>query len=262
MIHKILLLLLLFAGELAFASDDSHLNYKFIFTDNTAATGGPNDMGQTGDLEFIYNDPDGRYKFSAKGELFVNTRPNDNNVTRENPNNLRIDVLSVYFIQGDALKYGFGFELVGHLGGNTIQNTIHYITSNPEITAKYFGDNRSTPTFNYEYTATLFHDRVHFISTGKFPFMSSNGITKLDAMFTYTYQDLYDWNIDAGISLGYDCTKYPNMTVFKGLPTADYQTCTPETKLSIQYNHFDFFWEIPLMNNTVQNSVLGISYSF
>ena len=260
LIYRIILFLFLILSISLPAAED--IKYQIIFTDNTAATGGPNDMGQTGDLEFIYSDPDDRYKFSAKGELFVNTRPHDSNVTRENPNNIRLDVLSVYFIQGDAFKYGLGFELLGNLGGDSIQNAIHYITNNPKILARYSGDRRSTPTLNFEYRATLFHDKVNFLSTGKIPFIAKNGITTFDAMFTYTRHDLYNWNMDAGFGLGFDCTKYPNMIAFKGSPIGEYQVCTPESKLSVQYHQFDFFWEIPLMNNTVQNSVLGISYKF
>jgi len=237
-------------------------SFKIIFTDNTAATGGPNDLGQTGDLEFIYTSPENNYKFSMKGEVFVNLYPGDNNVTRENPNNARIDLFSAYFVQGADFKYGFGVEILGNLGGGPIQNFIHKLTSNPHIPAKYFGHTHATPTMNYEYTASIFNDRIDFVSTGKIPFIYRYGIFKLDAMMTYTSSDLYETGIGGGMGLGFNCTRYPSMLAFKGYPLGDYQVCTPETKLSLKYKKFDFFWEIPLMNTNVQNSVLGISYSF
>ena len=258
---RLLLLHTLLAFQILHAGTDTN-NYKIIFTDNTAVTGGPNDMGQTGDFEFIYTHPEKKYTISAKYELFVNTAPGDNNVTRENKDNLRTDLFSVYFVQGDAFKYGLGFEILGDLGGDTIQNTIHDLTSNPHIPAQYIDEYRVTPTVNYTYSSTLFENKIDFVSTGKLPLIFQNGIAKVDAMFTYTMEDLYDLGLNLGIGLGVDCTRYPDIPAFQGSPINEYQLCTPETRLTLMYGNFDIFWEIPLMNNTVQNSVLGIGYRF
>ena len=234
-----------------------------IFTDNSSVTGGPNDMGETGDLTLTYTDPENRYKLSAKGELYVNTMPGDTNVTRTNPNNLRIDVLSFSFIQGGAFKYGLGFELLGDFGGDHIQNSIHDLTHNPHIPAQYVSGTHSTLTVNFEYRTKLFNDAFDLLATGKIPLIMQNGIAELNAMMTYTsHYTVYHQNIDAAIGLGLECTHYPDLPVFKGYPTADYQACTPQTRLSAHYEAFEVFWEIPLMNNDVENSVLGIRYRF
>jgi len=256
------ILLLLFYSSFSFAKGSEVKNFQLIFTDNTAATGGPNDMAQTGDLEFSYTHPEKHYKISIKEEIFVNTFPGDNNVTRENPNNIRADILSLYFIQGEAFKYGLGVEVVGHLGGATVQNFLHKVSGNPHIPAQYYTRNKVTPTFNFQYYASVFNDNFDFYSTGKLALNAEYGLTTFDAMLRYTKYNVKEWPVDAALALGFDCTKYPNNIAFKGHPIVDYQVCTPQSKFSLQYKDFNFFWKIPLMNNQVQNSILGISYVF
>ena len=46
-----ILILLFLAATLLLANGESKKQFQVIFTDNTAATGGPNDIGQTGDLD-------------------------------------------------------------------------------------------------------------------------------------------------------------------------------------------------------------------
>lgn len=260
--QRILILLFVSAATLLLANGESENRFQVIFTDNTAATGGPNDIGQTGDLELIYNDPDDHYKVSIKAELFVNGDPDKPTTERTDPNNIRTDLLSVYFIQGNSFKYGMGFEILGDLGGGPVQNLIHDMTHNPHIPAKYIGRRKATPTLNFEYRTTLIGSNLRFVSKGKLPFLPEYGVTEFDAMAFYDKKNLYTLNIDAGMGLGFDCRLYPNTIAFKGYPLNLYQVCTPETKFFLSYKDFHLFWEIPLMNMHVQNSILGISYAF
>jgi len=243
------------------ADEPNATPYQIITSNNTTLTGGPNDLGPTGCLEFIYKHPDDHYQISIKGEIFVNGDPKEQTTTRTNPDNMRIDALSMYYIQGEKFKYGAGFDILGDLGGDTVQNTIHKIIGDPHIPAQYSGVDKFTPTLNFEYKTKINH-HILFSSTGKLPLIIENGILKIDAMINYTSDDLYDWDLYTGIGIGVDCTRYPDLPAFKGYPIRDFQVCTPETKLSLEYKNFTFFGEIPLMNNNVQNSVLGLAYKF
>ena len=244
------------------ANESNETPYQIIFSDNTEFTGGPNDIGPTGALEFIYTHPDNYYKISIKSEAFVNGDPIKETTTRTKPDNMRIDSLSMYYIRGETFKYGAGFEILGNMGGKDIQNTLHYITNNPDISAKYSGINKFTPTLNFDYKTKIFNHHMHYFSSGKIPIIFESGILKLDAMLHYTSDNINDWALHTGIGIGVDCTRYPDLPEFKGYPMRDFQVCTPETKLSLVYKNFTFYWEIPLMNNDVQNSFLGLGYQF
>lgn len=251
-------------GKNSIAEDNHTKPYHIIFSDNSAILGtdGPNDLGQTGDLELIYTDPDDEYMFFIKAELFVNGDPKDLTTTRTNPDNLRTDVLSMYYVQGGKFKVGFGFMIIGDIGGDHVQNVIHQISNNPHIPAYYTNTNKFTPTLNFEYH-TFIHDHVDFYSRLKWPIIVRNGIVEFDSRFEYSrYDTIYDLDVDTSISIGLDCSIYPDIPEFNGYPIRDFQVCIPESKFSFEYESFDVFWRIPLANLKVQNSILGIGYKF
>ena len=263
-IIKVIFFLLLLLGENSIAKDDNTKPYHIIFSDNSAILGtdGPNDLGQTGDLEVIYTDPNDKYMFFIKAELFVNGDPKDITTTRINPDNLRTDVLSMYYVQGGKFKVGFGFMIIGNMGGDHIQNIIHQISSNPHIPAYYTDTNKFTPTLNFEYHSFI-NDNVDFYSRLKWPIIVKNGIVEFDSRFEYSRHDnIYDLDVGTSISIGLDCSIYPDIPEFNGYPIRDFQVCVPESKFSLEYENFDIFWRIPLANLKVQNSVLGIGYKF
>jgi len=236
-------------------------NFLIIFSDNVTMTGGSNDLGPTGNLKIIYTDPSDSYKINFDWEIYVNGATEDE-VSRRNPDNYRIDALRIFYIQGDHFKYGGGLELLGNLGGKTIQNNIHDIAGDAYIPATYQGGLKITPTINLEYTNNIFNNYIDIYSSLRFPIIIDHGIIDFQASASHTFTNIYQTNIDSSLGLNLDCKKYPDLAAFSGYPLGDFNICTPETILTIRYNNFSFFWEAPLINNNIQNSYLGISYRF
>ena len=227
-------------------------NYNIRFSDNVTQTGGPNDLGPTGKLSFKYNDPKKNYKLKSSWEIYVNNNPQLKTIAgRTNPNNLRIDALRIAYLQkGEHFNYGTGIEILGKLGGKSIQNNIHKLVGDSYIPANYFHSTYNiTPTLDLEYSNRLFFNGLVKIYTSlKLPLITQNGIIEFKTEASHTFNNLYSTNIHMTIGLNLDCKKYPNIPAFSGYPQRDFKVCTPNNILSIGYNHFDFFWEIPLIN--------------
>ncbi len=237
-------------------------NFQIIFSDNVTLTGGPNDLGPTGDLKFIYTNPSDTSKIKIDWEIYVNGAPGEKTTVRTDPKNLRIDTLKVSYIQGNAFKYGIGLELLGNIGGEKIQNELHNLAGDSHIPAKYSGDTKMTPTINLEYTSVFFEKNIDIYSYLNLPVILKNGIVEFQILLSHTFKNIFDLNIDTSIGLNLDCKKYPDLPAFKGYPLRDFNVCTPETLLSLGYENFTFFIETPLMNNDIQNSIMGFSYKF
>jgi hypothetical protein len=248
--------------NLVLATEESS-NFQILFMDNVTLTGGPNDLGSTGRLNLTYNNPAKNYKLNVDWELFVNGDPKDDTTTRTNPDNLRIDALRVSYIQGDEhFKYGAGIEILGNLGGKSFQNNIHDIVGDSYIPAKYLSDTRVTPTINLEYKNSYWNNNIDFYTSLRMPIVTKNGIVDFQMSGMYVKKDIYQTKVDGGLGLNLDCKWYPDMPEFSGYPLRDFNTCTPQGLVTIGYAGFAFYWQIPLVNGSVQNSNMGISYRF
>jgi len=237
--------------------------FQIFLSDNITLTGGPNDLGPTGEIRASYTDPDMHYKINIGWELYVNGDPKDHTTSRTNPDNLRIDALRVSYIQGDIhFKYGAGIEILGDLGGKSFQNNIHDLVGDSYIPADYLSGYRVTPTLNAEYQSTFWDQYIDIYTALKFPILTHKGIIDLQMMASHTEKDIYHSGINAGIGLNIDCKKYPDIPEFSGYPIRDFKVCTPESILTLGYGGFQFFWEIPLVNGNIQNSIMGLSYRF
>lgn len=237
-------------------------NYEILHTNNGTTTGGPNDLGPTGDLQFFYTDPEENYKINVKWESFINGDPKDETVTRVNPDNLRIDALHISYIQGENFKYGGGFQILGDLGGGAVQNAIHDMVGDVEISENYPSDYTFTPTINFEYKNSFFDENIQLFIKGDVPILYQHGIVEFYAIANYVSKDIYQTGISGELGLAVDCKIYPDMPEFDGYPIRDFQTCTPELKSLIEYKNIYLFWELPLMNRDIENSVFGLGYKF
>lgn len=242
---------------------DTEERFQIILADNITLTGGPNDLGPTGEIRGSYTDPLNHYKVNIGWELYVNGDPKDHIVSRTNPDNLRIDALRLSYIQGDEhFKYGAGIEILGDLGGKSFQNSIHDLVGDSNIPANYLSGYRVTPTLNAEYLAAYWDQYIDIYASLKLPIITQKGIIDIQVMASHTKKDIYHSGINAGIGLNIDCKKYPNIPEFSGYPLRDFKVCTPEGVVNISYKGFQFFWEIPIINNNIQNSIMGLSYKF
>lgn len=257
-----ILLYLISTTVILTANEASDTKYNIIHTNNGTTTGGPNDLGPTGDLQFIYTEPEENYIINLKWELFLNSNPNDQTTVRTNPDNIRTDALHISYIQGENLKLGGGFQILGDLGGATVQNFIHDIVGDVEIPENYPSGYKFTPTVNFQYENLFFEDNIQLFIKGEVPIIFKDGIMEFYTLVNYTSKDIYQTEINGDIGLAMDCKIYPDLPEFSGYPIKDFQTCTPELKLLIEYKNISFFWELPLMNRDVQNSVFGLGYKF
>ena len=262
--HKTITLLasMMLLSQNSLAGKPNETPYQIIFSDNVTNTGGPNDLGPTGNLIFSYTDPSNTYKINFDWEIYVNGSPDDGIVNRTDPANTRIDALRISYIQGEVLKYGAGIEILGNLGGELIQNKLHKLVGDAYIPATYSNYTKATPTINLEYTNDFLSKNVHIYSSIRLPLISKYGILDFQLAASHTFKNLNQTDISTTIGVNMDCKKYPDLPEFKGYPIRDFQVCTPETKLLLAYKNFTFFWEIPLMNTNVQNSFLGLGYQF
>lgn len=243
-------------------AEQTEKEYQIITSNNGTLTGGPNDLGPTGDLEFIYINKKDEYKYIIHWELYINGDPNDFTTTRTNPNNNRIDRLYLTYLKGKNIKYGLGVELLGNLGGSRVQNFIHRVARDSYIPAQYSSSLRATPTINLEYNETLSEYNVDIQHSFKFPLIVNNGIIELSTNFFYDYYNLDDYSIDSQIGFGVECNIYPNIVAFSGYPLRDFMTCTPATTLNLTYEDIIIYLKVPLLNSNVQNSIIAVGYRF
>ncbi len=261
---------ILFKAGMAYALLTHHSLYAeekerflIVFSDNVTLTGGPNDMGPTGELRFAYTDPDDRYRIDLDWELYVNSDPMKPISDRGDPDNIRTDALRLSFLQGDArFKYGIGIEILGDLGGKTFQNNIHDLAGDRYIPADYLSGYKVTPTLNAAYRDTYRDGWIDLYAELRFPLVVKHGIIDLRITASHTEKDLFGLGMDAGLGVNLDCSRYPDSPEFSGYPLRDFKVCTPQSIVTLGYGSFSFFWEIPLINSDVQNSVMGIRYGF
>ena len=242
---------------------DTQDSFQILLSDNVTLTGGPNDLGPTGEVKFIYANLVKNYTLNVDWELYVNGDPKDKTTSRTNPDNLRIDALRFYYMQGNSyFKYGAGIEILGNLGGKSFQNNIHDLVGDSYIPANYLSGYSFTPTFNAKYRTTYWNQFIDMYTTLKLPIILDKGIFDFQIMVSHTEKDVYHSGINTGIGLNLDCKRYPDFIEFSGYPIRDFKVCTPESIITVEYRGFQFFWEIPLINNNIQNSIMGISYKF
>jgi len=243
-------------------ADENEKQYQIIFSDNVTLTGGPNDLGPTGNLKFIYTNPFDESKISFDWEIYVNGPPEEKVVGRTNPGNYRIDALRMFYMKGETFMYGAGIEILGNLGGKSVQNNIHELVGDSYIPATYTDGTHVTPTLNLEYTHIFWEGNIDLFASLRLPFIIKNGILDFQLHASHTFTNIYQTGIATTIGINMDCKKYPDLISFSGYPLRDFNICTPESILAVSYNDFTFFWEIPLSNNDVQNSIMGFSYHF
>jgi len=261
-IRSLILAVYLLSTTLMKAGDEKEVAFHIIVTNNATMTGGPNDMGPTGDFEMIYENPNKEYKINVKWEIFLNGDPNEKIATRTDLNNTRIDALDISYVEGEKLKYGAGIEILGNLCGAEVQNFIHRLVADAHIPAKYNAGYRVSPTFTIEYNNIFFDGKVNFHYRLKMPIVIQNGIFEFYTISTYVNNDIYETGIDLGVGMAVDCIVYPDIPEFSGYPIRYFKTCTPETKLTIAYGDMYLFWELPLINRDIQNSIFGLGYRF
>lgn len=235
--------------------------FEVIHSNNSNLTGGPNDLGPTGDVEFIMNKIDEDYKVILRAEAFVNGEPNLPTAHRSNTTNYRIDMLSIALLVGKELKYGIGFQDFGNYGGVHIQNFIHKTLNDIDIPAKYSGYDFFSPTLNFEYNYK-FNNWVEANIEGYLAMVPNRGISHYSYNVRFLEESLFDTDIEGSISIGSNCTVYPEMIEFEGYPINKFEPCFQESIISLGYRGVKVFWEIPLENQDIQNSILGISYKF
>ncbi|MEA1953234.1 MAG: hypothetical protein U9O24_02445 [Campylobacterota bacterium] len=258
------LILFSLINTITLVSDDNitDTKYEILHTNNLTSDSGPNDLGPTGDLQFIYTNLSKNYNINIKWELFVNGDPKDTTTISTNPNNIRIDALHLSYIQGEKLKYGGGIQILGNLGGATVQNLIHNIAKESKIPENYPSGYTITPTINFEYKNFFFEENVQLFIKGDVPIIFKNGIIELYTIVNLISNDIYDTGINSELGLAIDCKIYPDMPEFSGYPIRDFKTCTPKIKSLIEYKNIYLFLDLPLINRDIQNSVLGLGYKF
>ena len=253
----------IFSLSLLHADINNTKNFELTLSDNVTLTGGPNDLGPTGHFLLSYTDPDERYKLLFDWEIYVNGAPDAGVVTRTDPDNLRIDALRLSYMKvSSRFQYGLGIEILGELGGKAVQNTLHEAVGDAYVPAQYASATRATPTLNLAYRESVYHNLIDLYSTLRLPIIFKNGIIDFRASASHTFKALYFQELDATLGLNMDCKQYPDLPAFSGYPLRDFNTCTPEAQLSLNYGSFTFFWEAPLANNDIQNSYMGIRYRF